>query len=56
MVVLVLLKLLKRLKTVIKAIDTERYVTMGENKFSRAATGDFLKLAENHGCCGDELW
>ena len=36
----------KRLKTVIKAIDTERYVTMGENKFSRAATGDFLKVAE----------
>ena len=36
----------KRLKTIIKAIDTERYVTMGENKFSRAATGDFLKLAE----------
>ena len=36
----------KRLKAIIKAIDTERYVTMGENKFSRAATGDFLKLAE----------
>ena len=36
----------KRLKAVIKAIDTERYVTMGENKFSRAATGDFLKVAE----------
>ena len=36
----------KRLKTIIKAIDTERYVTMGENKFSRAATGDFLKVAE----------
>lgn len=36
----------KRLKDVIKAIDTERYVTMGENKFSRAATGDFLKVAE----------
>ena len=36
----------KRLKAIIKAIDTERYVTMGENKFSRAATGDFLKIAE----------
>ena len=36
----------KRLKAVIKAIDTERYVTMGENKFSRASTGDFLKVAE----------
>ena len=36
----------KRLKAIIKAIDTERYVTMGDNKFSRAATGDFLKLAE----------
>ena len=36
----------KRLKAIIKAIDTERYVTMGENKFSRAATGDFLKVAE----------
>ena len=36
----------KRLKDIIKAIDTERYVTMGDNKFSRAATGDFLKLAE----------
>ena len=35
----------KRLKAVIKAIDTERYVTMGENKFSRASTGLFLKLA-----------
>ena len=35
----------KRLKAVIKAIDTERYVTMGENKFSRASTGLFLELA-----------
>ena len=35
----------KRLKAVIKAIDTERYVTMGENKFSNRSTGEFLKLA-----------
>ena len=35
----------KRLKAVIKAIDKERYVTMGENKFSRASTGLFLELA-----------
>ena len=35
----------KRLKAIIKAIDTERYVTMGENKFSNRFTGEFLKLA-----------
>ena len=35
----------KRLKAIIKAIDTERYVTMGENKFSNRSTGEFLKLA-----------
>ena len=35
----------KRLKAVIKAIDTERYVTMGENKFSRRSSGLFLELA-----------
>ena len=35
----------KRLKAVIKAIDTERYVTMGENKFSSRSTGLFLELA-----------
>ena len=35
----------KRLKAIIKAIDTERYVTMGENKFSRRSTGLFLELA-----------
>ena len=39
------LEIAKRLKAVIKAIDTERYVTMGENKFSRASTGLFLELA-----------
>ena len=37
---------LKRLKAVIKAIDTERYITMGENKYSRSSTGNFLKLSE----------
>ena len=35
----------KRLKAIIKAIDTERYVTMGENKFSRRSSGLFLELA-----------
>ena len=34
----------KRLKAVIKAIDTERYVTMGENKFSRAAIMDAVGM------------
>ena len=55
MVVLVLSIQLNVLKAVIKAIDTERYVTMGENKFSRAATGD-LKSCRNHGCRRHELW
>ena len=39
------LEIAKRLKAVIKAIDTERYVTMGENKFSSRSTGLFLELA-----------
>ena len=36
----------KRLKAVIKAIDKERYVTMGENKFSQRSSGDFLEIAK----------
>ena len=36
----------KRLKAVIKAIDTERYVTMGENKFSQRSSGGFIEVAK----------
>ena len=36
----------KRLKAVIKAIDTERYVTMGENKFSQRSSGGFIEIAK----------
>ncbi len=47
----------KRLKAIIKAIDTERYVTMGENKFeSNRSTRRVLEIGSNHGCCRYELW
>ena len=36
----------KRLKAVIKVIDTERYVTMGENKFSQRSSGGFIEIAK----------